>query len=409
MAMRILILGINFIPELTGIGKYTGEMMQFLTQRGHQVHVVTTPPYYPHWRVMDGYHPWRYQWENIHGAKVIRCPLWVPRKPRGLNRLVHLATFACSSFPIMLMQSRWKPHLVLCIVPAIASAPTAWLTARLSGSKAWLHIQDFELDAALNLKMLPGLSWAGKILQNLERNLLNRFDHISTISPRMIDHLKGKGVAPDKISLLENWVDCDVIYPISELTSLRVEWNLLKAKLIVLYAGNMGHKQGLETLIESARRLNSESTIQFVLCGEGGSRSSLQQQAADLHNVHFYPLVPAEQLNQLLNTADVHVLTQRGSAADLVMPSKLSGMLASGRPVIATAEAGTQLAAIIPQVGVLVPPEDPDALASAIQHLAQHPYLRQMLGTRARAYAIENWSKEKILKSWIVEVESLNQ
>jgi colanic acid biosynthesis glycosyl transferase WcaI len=405
--MRILILGINFTPELTGIGKYTGELVQFLTQRGHQVHVVTAPPYYPHWNVLDGYHSWRYQRETIQGAPVVRCPLWVPRRPRGFNRLVHLASFALSSFPIMLAQSCWIPHLVVCIAPAIASAPTAWMTARLVGCKAWLHIQDFELDAALHLEMLPGLGWAGKILQSLERSLLRRFDHVSTISTRMIDHLKGKGVPSARISLFENWVDCDAIFPISRLTSLRQEWNLSEDSLILLYSGNMGQKQGLETLIESAQLLHNEPGIQFVLCGEGASRSSLQQQASNLPNVHFHDLVSADQLNQLLNTADVHILTQRKNAADLVMPSKLSGMLASGRPVIATAQPGTQLAEIIPQAGLLVTPEDPAELVKAILHLAQYPDLRQELGARGRAYAVEHWSKEKILKPWIEEVESL--
>lgn len=405
--MRILILGINFTPELTGIGKYTGELVQFLTHRGHQVRVVTAPPYYPYWRILDGYHSWRYHRETLQGATVFRCPIWVPRQPRGFNRMVHLATFAFSSFPIMLVGSCWKPHLVLCIAPAIASAPTAWLTGRLSGSKAWLHIQDFELDAALRLEMLPSLGWLGKILQSLECGLLRKFDHVSTISRRMMDHLEGKGVPPARISLFENWVDCDAISPVSRLTSLREEWNFSEDNLIVLYAGNMGQKQGLEMLIECARLLKNEPGIQFVLIGEGAVRSSLQQQASELPNIHFHALVPVDQLNQLLNTADIHILTQRKNAADLVMPSKLSSMLASGRPVVATAEPGTQLATIISQVGVLVPPENPEEMVKAIQHLAQHPFLRQELGVRGRAYAVENWSKEKILKSWFDEVKSL--
>ena len=405
--MRILILGINFTPELTGIGKYTGELAQYLTGQDHQVHVVTAPPYYPHWRVTSGYHSWTYRQETIAGASVFRCPLWVPRQPRGFNRLVHLASFALSSFPIMLAQSRWKPHLVLCIAPAIASAPTAWLTARLAGCKAWLHIQDFELDAALHLEMLPGLGWVGNILQRLESALLNHFDHVSTISKRMLTHLAHKGLPAEKTSLFANWVDCDVIFPTSKLTSLRSGWNLTADTLISLYAGNMGQKQGLETLIESARMLQSTPGIQFVLCGEGAARAIVQQQASDLPNVYFHPLLPVDQLNVLLNTADIHILTQRQNAADLVMPSKLSGMLASGRPVIATALPGTELAEVIEQVGVLVPPEDPAELVKAILQLAQQPDRCQQLGQRGRTYALTHWNKETILNLWIKEVELL--
>lgn len=405
--MRILILGINFTPELTGIGKYTGELVQFLTRQGHLVHMVTAPPYYPHWRVADGYRAWVYRKELIDGAQVIRCPLWVPRHPRGFTRLLHLASFALSSFPIMLAQARWKPQLVFCVAPAIASAPSAWLLARLSGGKAWLHIQDFELDAALQLKMLPGLGWARHLLQRLERLLLHRFDLVSSISPRMISHLESKGVSRETSYLFENWVDCSQIFPHSRLTSLRSQWGFTQNTSVVLYSGSMGQKQGLESLIESARLVQNEPTIQFVLCGDGAARTSLQQQAADLKNVHFYPLVPFDQLNELLNTADIHVLTQHQGAADLVMPSKLSAMLASGRPVIATALPGTGLAEVVLQTGLLVPPENPSALANAIHQLSSQPDLRQELAQRGRSFALDHWNKPTVLNSWMHAVESL--
>ena len=407
--MRILILGLNFTPELTGIGKYTGEMVQFLTRIGHHVHVVTTPPYYPHWYVLEGYRAWAYQREIIDQAEVNRCPLWVPRQPRGLNRVVHLASFGLTCLPIMFAQSFWKPDLVMCIAPAIASAPAALLTARLVGSKTWIHIQDFELDAALRLEMLPALNRIAVILQWFERTLLNQFDHISTISQRMLDHLAHKGLPTQKTSLLVNWVDCDQIFPSSSLTSLRAEWKIAAETLIILYAGNMGQKQGLETLIDGARLLQDDQHFQFVLCGEGAARAALQQQAIGLRNVHFFPLQPVERLNELLSTADIHVLTQRINAADLVMPSKLSGMLASGRPVIATAQPGTELASVIEQVGILIPPENPFELAQAIQRLAHQPDLRLQLGQRGRAFALAHWDKESVLNHLNQEVESLCQ
>ncbi len=223
----------------------------------------------------------------------------------------------------------------------------------------------------------------------------------------MLARLAHKGVPAAKTSLLANWVDCDVISPTNRLTSIRSSWQFTEDTLIILYAGNMGQKQGLETLIECARLLNTQPAIQFVLCGEGAARDSLQQQASDLPNVHFHPLLPADQLNELLNTADIHVLIQRQKAADLVMPSKLSGMLASGRPVIATALPGTELAEVIEQVGVLVPPGDPAELVKAILYLAPQPALRQELGQRGRTFALTHWNKETILNLWIKEVELL--
>src|ERR1039457_2732753 len=110
--LKILVYGLNFSPELTGVGKYTGEMAEWLAVRGHEVRVVTAPPYYPHWKVGSGYRAGWYETEHWGGSRVWRCPLWIPAKPGGIKRLVHLASFAFSSFPVMLGQALWRPDVV---------------------------------------------------------------------------------------------------------------------------------------------------------------------------------------------------------------------------------------------------------------------------------------------------------
>src|SRR5665811_649755 len=138
--MRILIVGINYAPELTGIGKYTGEMAEWLVTQGHAVRVVTAPPYYPEWHIGNAYSAWRYHFEEMNGVNIWRCPLWVPAKPSGLKRLIHLASFALSSFPVILGQILWKPDVVIAIEPPLTCAPVSLLVSRLAGAKAWLHI-----------------------------------------------------------------------------------------------------------------------------------------------------------------------------------------------------------------------------------------------------------------------------
>ncbi len=133
--MQILILGINFHPELTGIGKYTGEMAAWLQAQGQQVTVITAPPYYPQWQVQAGYTGWKYQKEEWQGIQVIRCPLWVPRQPSGLKRVLHLASFAAASIPALLSQVRQKPDLVFCVAPAITSAVPALLYSTIDRCK----------------------------------------------------------------------------------------------------------------------------------------------------------------------------------------------------------------------------------------------------------------------------------
>ncbi|RME56373.1 colanic acid biosynthesis glycosyltransferase WcaI, partial [Candidatus Parcubacteria bacterium] len=165
--MKVLIYAINYAPELTGIGKYTGEMAEWLAERGHQVRAVTAPPYYPAWKIGEGYSGRRYTREALGGVEVWRCPLYVPSKPTGAKRIVHLASFALSSLPVMLRQIFWKPDMVFVVEPPLFCAPVAWIVARLSGGKCWLHVQDFEVDAAFALGLLP--KWMRKLASLAER------------------------------------------------------------------------------------------------------------------------------------------------------------------------------------------------------------------------------------------------
>lgn len=189
---RILIVGLNFHPEPIGIGKYTAELSEYLARQGHHVRVITTYPYYPHWRVEIGYVAWKYQKETWGQVEVQRCPLWVPHAPTGLTRLIHLATFALSSIPALIAQLHWKPDLVICVAPALMNAPFALAFARLCGAKAWLHIQDFELGTALRLGLLPAGKWLAGLITKLEHLLLAGFDKVSSISKRMLAQLLEK-------------------------------------------------------------------------------------------------------------------------------------------------------------------------------------------------------------------------
>ena len=396
-AMRILIYGINFSPELTGIGKYSGEMAEWLAAAGHEVHIVTAPPYYPEWKVADGYAAWRYSRELKAGVSIWRCPIWVPAQPSGLKRLLHLASFALSSLPVMLGQVFWRPHLILVIEPPLFCAPAAWMCARLSGAKAWLHVQDFEVDAAFELGILRAL-WLRGLVSKLESWLMRRFDRVSTISPNMVRRLIQKNVAQDKTVFFSNWVDIDAIFPLRAPSAMRQQLGIASARTVALYSGNMGEKQGLEIVLESAARLVREDNIQFILCGDGAVRQRLQQQYAGLPNVLWLPLQPLARLNDLLNMANIHLLPQRSGAEDLVMPSKLTGMLASGRPVVATANKGTQIADALLDCGVVVEPDNVSQFSEAILQLARDAGKCAVLGEKAREYAIRHWARESVLQ-----------
>ncbi len=422
--MKILLHGINFAPELTGIGKYTGEMAAWLAARGHTVRVVTAPPYYPDWKVGVGYSGTSWRRERWQGVEVWRCPLWVPAQPGGARRLLHLASFALGSLPVMLRQIVWRPDVVWVVEPALFCAPAALGVARLGGARAWLHVQDFEVDAAFDLGLLRGKFLRG-LVAGAERWLMRRFDVVSTISQRMHQRLLDKGVAPGSAVLAPNWVDVSAITPGGDGLprcarndgsgsgsrscncddGFRAELGIASDAVVALYSGNMGGKQGLELLADVAKLCLAQSgraqpAIVFVFCGNGAGRADLVQRCTGLPNVHFLELQPMARLNELLAMADVHLLPQRADAADLVMPSKLTGMLASGRPVLATAQPGTELASVVRGCGVVVPPENPLAMAEAMLALAADAALRHQLGTAGRDYALAHLDRDAVLRQF---------
>lgn len=385
--MKILVLSLNFAPELTGIGKYSGDMVDGLLARGHEVMVVCAPPYYPHWRVSDGYHAASYHVDTPRkGLTVLRCPIWVPKRPGGLKRLLHLASFAVSSLPVMLGMALWRPQAVFTVMPAMFAAPWGRLTAWLSGARSWLHVQDFEVDAAFELGLLGG-SGIKRFVLGLERRVLASYDVVSTISRRMLAKLEAKGVPSERCALLPNGIDLGAIRPVERPSALRAQLDIAEGQLVALFAGTMNRKQGVHLIIDAARRLQSRRDLVFVLSGNGEFRPALEEQARDLPNVRFQDLCPAERFNDLLNLADIHLLPQLPGAADLVMPSKLSGMLASGRPVVAAAAAGTEIATVVEGRGWVTEPESVDAFTQAIERLCDDADARERMGRSARDFA----------------------
>lgn len=408
--LRLLVYGINFWPELTGVGKYTGEMCRWLADQGHAVQVVTAPPYYPAWKVSDGYRPFAYQsqvWAGTAPVNITRCPVWVPRTLSTLRRLLHLASFALFSLPTLWRQLRRRPDMVVVIAPTLFVAPAALALARLFKVPTWLHVQDFELDAMFGLGLGGSPGWVQRAALAVESRLLRAFDRASSITPRMVQRLQSKGVLKDRCVLLPNWVDLAAVFPLTGINAFRHQLRLRDDEIVVLYAGNMGEKQGLELVIDAARALRGHACLRFVLAGDGAARQRLQQTAADLPQLAWLPLQPAERFNELLNAADIHILPQRGDAADLMMPSKLTGMLASGRPVLGTAARDTQLGQVLDAVGRRVDPGDSAAIAAALVDMATDSAALRALGQTGRLYAQRHLALGPIMQTLQIELMRL--
>jgi len=407
--MKILICGMNYVPELTGIGKYSGEMAEWFAQRGHEVRVVTAPPYYPEWKVHADYSSIFYRFEEINGVGIWRCPVYVPRQPTGLKRIVHLLSFALSSLPIILRYAFWRPDVVLAIEPPLFCAPAAWLTGRLSGAKCWLHVQDFEVDAAFALGLLSSAGMQ-KHLRSVEGWLMRRFDGVSSISEKMVQRLGQRGIPSQSAVLFRNWSDlehmrCDP----DGAATFRLKHQLGEDTKLALYAGNMGEKQGLRLLLEAAESLRHED-IYFVLCGEGSARKQLIARAENLDNVMFLDLQPISLFRAMLSAADVHLVVQRADAADLVMPSKLTNIMAVGGRSIVTSTVDSELGCLFtehPYLGELSQPGSAEGFIACLKSVLEQPASKNRQAIRA--YAEQHLAKEVILQGFENELVKLSE
>lgn len=402
MGMRLLIHGINYAPELVGIGRYTGELGAWLRSRGYAVTVLAAPPYYPGWRVPAAYRrpAWRREW--LDGVEVLRAPLYAPARVTGKGRVLHELSFgaSCLAWWPSLWARSWDAVLAIC--PLLQSGLVPALLARRQKIPFIFHVQDLQLDAARELAILQQ-PFLFALLERLEAFLFGRAQAVTTISRAMAARIKDKGVPSERVHFLPNWADLEAVKPGKPRNVLRRELGL-DAEVMVLYAGNMGEKQGLELILAAAALTRHDPGIRYILAGEGAARLRLMARAQQLalDTVRFLPLQLRERFPLLLAAADIHLVVQKDQASDLVMPSKLGNILAAGRPFIATARPETELGRVTLecQAGVLVPPGDAGSLAQAIVNLARKPEARKKMGHKARKFAEAGWERDKIMAKW---------
>ncbi|MGV8833388.1 MAG: WcaI family glycosyltransferase [Devosia sp.] len=406
--MKILILGLNYAPEPVGIAVYTTGLAVALTKAGHEVSVVAGQPYYPAWKLMAG-HRQLWQRSQQDGVDLVRCPHYIPANPTGPRRILHHLSFALAAFVPTLSRAVFqRPDVVFTIAPSLLATPVARLAAWAGGSSAWLHIQDFEIEASFATGLISDGGLPARLARRFENALLKAFDNVSAISPQMCAKLADKGIAADRIVEFRNWGDLDAVQPLADASPYRAQWGITTPH-VALYAGNIANKQGINIVVQAARQLAHRTDLTFVVCGEGPNRQALEAQASDLTNIQFHNLQPRERINELLGLASVHLLPQLASAADLVLPSKLINMLASGRPVVATAAANTGLALELDGCGLTTEPGQPGSFAAAIERLLDSPDLYAETAKAARVRAEERWSEQRIIGHLLTRLKTLKR
>lgn len=397
--MRIVVWGINYAPEVTGIGPCNTALCEALRGAGHEVEMVSTFPYYPAWKKRPTDVGTLYRTDDLNGVRVHRCWHYVPRIVKRWKRIPHEASFVFTSTLRVLALKR--ADLLIVVSPPLLLGAAAALASWAHDASVVFHVQDLQPDAAVGLGMLnPGRFT--RALYALERFAYHHAWRVSGISRGMIAAFTAKGVPPEKCLLFPNGIR---LAPLPARDGFRRKHGFQHDDLLAVYSGNMGVKQGLDFIVQAARGL-TDPRIKIVLCGEGADRDRIAWHARDLANVRLLSLLPEEEYRQLLADTDVALITQVAGSGSAFFPSKLLPALAAERPVLSVADEDSELARATAESGAgwNVLPGDTPAFLSALMRLANDPETRARQGRAGRAW-VERFELSRVHAEFIAAVE----
>lgn len=387
--MRILIWGINYAPEPTGIGPFNTGMAEWLASSGHEVEVVTAFPYYPTWKKQPEDRSRLFRTDQINGVTVRRCWHYVPKQVTILRRMFHEASFLL--FSLLRVLTLRRADVVIGVSPPLPLGLPVWLVSRLWRVPYFLHVQDLQPDAAVALGMLkPGLFT--RLLYSIERFSYRGAAGVSGISDGMMTAFKMKGVEDRRRVYFPNWVpDTPPARRSAEArsavrTAFCAQHHIPADAFLFVYSGNIGQKQGLSLLVDAAGRVAAARPVWWVIAGDGAGKEALIKYAGRkaVANVVFLPLQPDAAFESLMVAADACVITQQKGTGQYFFPSKLLTSVTRGKPILAVADVTSELAHAVVEgdLGVVVPPDDYAAVADAAVEMAE-----------ALAGTLESWGR----------------
>ncbi len=375
--LRVCIVGIFYSPDSTGVAPYTAAMARAAAAAGFEVRVVTGVPHYPSWRVAPGYR-WGLRWdERIDGVRVSRIRHWVPRRAGLLGRVLLEATFTLGTLPII-----WRDRADLIV--AITPSPGAMVSAAFGRRRRPVSV--FVQDLAGNGASQSGTAGASvaRFISSIEYWLIRRANRVGVIADRFASVLMANGVEAQDISVIANFTHVEV--PLMTQADARKALGWDPDRFTVVHTGNMGMKQGLDTLVAAARIADQRGEdIQFVLVGDGNQRDVLHTAGAGCERLRFVAPVSAEDYPKVLLAADVLVVCERPGVLEMSLPSKITSYVAAGRPLLASVEAGGMTDQYLRMGGFahIVAAGSPAALLEGALNLSADGPLRAELAARA--------------------------
>lgn len=392
MPPSVTIIGMNYRPETTGNAPYTGSLAEGLQRRGWGTQVVTTYPHYPSWRLSS--EDVRWSSSSIgSGVRVDRKLHYVPRVPRGLRRLLGEI-----SFGVRAATARWgRPDVVLLVSPALFSSAVCVLRSKVSFRRRpmVLWVQDI-YTLGLEETGQGGRSIA-RIMAAVERWVMQQVDEVVVIHERFAEVLAERlGVPGDKVSVVRNWTHLPEPAPIDR-AAVRESFGWGTDEVIVLHAGNMGVKQGLENVVEAGRIAQDRGrAVRFVLLGGGSERAHLVALARGVAAVEFLDSLDEERYQTAMAAADVLLVNEKAGVATMAVPSKLTSYFSSGRPVLAATDRGsiTESEVLRSGGGAVVAAADPAALLERAEEIGSDAAAAAELGERGRTFRREHLTEE---------------
>lgn len=407
MPKTITIVTANYFPEETAIGFYTTQFSKYLVDKDYNVNIITGFPYYPQWKIYKEYRDKESFINEKYGKiNIYRHKQFVPEKPSFFSRIKMMITFLRGS--LKNIKQIKQTDLVIVIVPFTLSVIPAFILSRRTNAKLWIHIQDFEFDLAFETGILARKNLITNLFKTsvlrFERYLLNKAFIISSISQNMM-HQAQLRTKNKFIYFFPNWISKKQI----ESTSNSIHSYFDSDKFSILYSGNIGDKQNWTLLEDLCRIIPSNTNIEIVIVGNGGYANTLKDKLKQYAFVKFYPVVPLEELGLLLSSPHLHFLFQKTDVIDSVMPSKILGMMASGKTSLITGHKESEVARIFNtnEVGIFESEDNAELIYNKILELMESPDLSLKFGENAKKYIWENFSEEKILHNFEEKINSI--
>ena len=377
---RVLFINRSYWPDNEATGQLLTELTEDLSKQ-FDVSVIAGRPNVN--TTGEAHHSIRVQYRN--GVRVLRVPhLRLPKHSffgRGLNFI----TFLIAALLRGLILGRQD-------VIVVESDPfllpyVGWSLRLRHNSRFLIYLQDIHPNLGLAIGHLNDSLLMGFLSRSL-RSLYRRADRVVVLSEDMRQTLISDGIDPVSCTIVPNWVDTKLVNPERGMNRFRLEAGIPESTFLVMYSGNLGVTQQLELLLEAAEQLRDEQEILFAFIGSGSAKARLESivQSKNLTNVRFFPYQPKENLGSSLSAADLHVISVHPNALDYLMPSKLYGIMAAGRPVLAVVRPTSQLARVIEsgRIGTIVPPGNSAAIAAAIQAARLNRASLELQGQQAR-------------------------